>query len=120
MPYFRGQGKVFLAKRDGNGNPLAFRYLGLTSEVQAGLTKQSTTIKETDSGQRLPSLRYDTDTGATLSFKIQNITKENWGLAFAGTPQAIAAARSTRLHRPSAGGETSLTRRRSACRLPHG
>ena len=92
MPYYRGQGKVLVAKRNSTtGAPLGFRYLGGTSEVNAGLQAQTATRKESETGNRLTSLRYSTENTASLSFKIENAIAENWGLAFRGEKQSIAA-----------------------------
>jgi hypothetical protein len=92
MPYYRGQGKVLVGKRNSTtGAALALRYIGKTSEVNVGLQAQTQTRKESETGQRLTSLRYATDNSASLEFKIEDATKENWGFAFRGTPAQIAA-----------------------------
>lgn len=90
--YFRGQGKVLIGKRNSTtGVAQALRYVGKTSEVNVGLQVQTQTRKESETGQRLPALRYSTDNSASLEFKIEDATKENWGFAFRGTPAQIAA-----------------------------
>lgn len=92
MPYYRGQGKVSIAKRNSiTGAPLAFRYLGNTSEVNFGLQVQSQSRKESETGQRLPQLRYQVENSASLEFKIENATAANWAFAFRSTAGQIAA-----------------------------
>lgn len=91
MGYYRGQGKVLLATRDGSGNAGPLRYLGKTAEVNGGLQAQTQSRKESETGQRLTALRYSTDNQASLSFKIEDAFAKNWALAFRGTAGTIAA-----------------------------
>lgn len=102
MPYFRGQGKVLLAKRNSTtGAALALRYIGKTAEVNVGLQAQTASRKESETGQRLTALRYSTENTASLDFKIEDATKENWGFAFRGTPAQITAGTVTNEIQPS-------------------
>lgn len=91
MGYYRGQGKVLLATRDGGGNPLPFRYLGKTAEVNGGLQAQTATRKESETGQRLTALRYSTENVASVAFKIEDAFAKNWALAFRGVSGTVAA-----------------------------
>lgn len=91
MPYFSGQGKCYIAARDGSGNPLAFRYLGDVSGVQVSLEVDRVEHTEHTSGERLTDLRLDRAKSASMVLTIDEWSKENVGLALRGTPEQIAS-----------------------------
>jgi len=100
--YFSGQGKLFVAKRDVNGIPQAFRYLGNVSDFKPTFTTDVLEHKESSSGQRLPDLRQIKSKAASITAKLDEYTKENLALGLYGTAVTTAGASVTAEVLPSA------------------
>lgn len=84
MPYFSGQGRVYIANRDTSGNPLAMRWLGNVPELRVSLKIDTIEHKESYSGQRLTDLQLirgkDGEFNATVEdFSIQNLELTLYG-----------------------------------------
>lgn len=91
MPYFSGQGKVFVAQRDSNGNALALRYLGNCASMSVSLETDVLEHKESVSGQRLTDLRLIREKKATMSIQMEEFAAKNLALAMYGTDSTIAS-----------------------------
>lgn len=91
MGFFAFDGKVFIAPRQSNGNPGAFRYLGKTEGFQFGMQTKKTEIKEKESGQRLTALSLIDEKTASLQVDIREWNKENVALGLWGQVGSIAA-----------------------------
>lgn len=86
------QGNTYLAGRDTNGNPLAFRHLGDVPSIQ--LQMQSNTVDhfESQSGNRLQDGRLVTSKTASLSITLDEWTAKNLALSLYGTDAVIAGS----------------------------
>ena len=96
MPYFSGQGRVYLAARDSNGNPLALRWVGNAPELKISLNVETIEHKESHSGQRLTDLQLikgkDGEFACTLEeFSADNITLSLYGDAVTTTGGSVSA-----------------------------
>lgn len=91
MPYMAIDGKVYIAPRQGSGDPGAFRYLGKTSGFSFGLEPSVVERKETETGQRFTALRSIDEKKASMSLKLEEFSKENVALALWGAAAVIAA-----------------------------
>ncbi|WP_020160517.1 phage tail tube protein [Methylobacter marinus] len=92
MSLFSGQGKIFIAQRNTDGTPKAFRYLGKTAngaKIEPKVDKIKR--KESETGQRLTSLSLVTGKEVMLNFEIEEFSKENYALAFWSESAVIAA-----------------------------
>jgi len=87
---FSGQGKVFAAQRDANGNALAFRYLGNVSQLSVALATETAEHKESTSGNRLIDGRLTTQKSATTTMVLDEFTAENLALALFGLSATLA------------------------------
>ncbi|WP_431222205.1 hypothetical protein ACQ86O_17775 [Serratia sp. L9] len=56
--YQYNQGKVYLARRDAYGKPLAWRWIGDVSVLSLALTVENLSHKESYSGQRMTVRRF--------------------------------------------------------------
>lgn len=92
MSLFSGQGKIYVARRNTDGTPKAFRYLGNTANgAKLSPKTDKLTRKESESGQRLTTLSLVTGKDVSLEFEIEAFTKENLALAFWGVNAVIAS-----------------------------
>ncbi len=92
MPYYSGQGKILLAKRDALEHPLTMRYIGKTANgAKIGLATTTQTRKEAESGQRLVAAGYIIEKNATLEFEVEDFAQDNLAFALWGTSSETAA-----------------------------
>lgn len=85
MAYFSGQGRVFLAARDNNGNPLALRWVGNVSDLKVSLNTETIEHKESYSGQRLTDLQLIKSKDGEVSCTLEDFSVENLELSLYGT-----------------------------------
>jgi hypothetical protein len=113
MSYFSGQGRVYLAARDANGNPLALRWVGNVPDLKVSLNVETIEHKESYSGQRLTDLQLIKSKDGEFSCTLEEISAENLELSLYGTTSAIAAGSVTEEALPMgiAAGETRLLTR---------
>ncbi|PZP63952.1 MAG: hypothetical protein DI596_02300, partial [Azospira oryzae] len=57
MPYFSGQGRVYIGARDALGNPQGLAYVGNVPELKVSLSVETLEHQESVSGQRLTDLQ---------------------------------------------------------------
>lgn len=57
MPYFSGQGRVYIGARDTAGNPQGLNYVGNVPELKVSLSVETLEHQESTSGQRLTDLQ---------------------------------------------------------------
>lgn len=88
---FSGQGKVYIATRDVNGNPGAFRWIGNTPEMKFSLKTDTLEHKESWSGQRLTDKRLIKGKSAEFSTIMDDFNKENLSMVLYGANAVIAA-----------------------------
>lgn len=91
MAYFSGQGRVYLAARDANGNPLALRWVGNVPDLKVSLSVETIEHKESWSGQRLTDLQLIKSKDGEFSCVLEEISTENIELSLYGTTSSITA-----------------------------
>ncbi|CAN5754092.1 hypothetical protein BH11PSE12_BH11PSE12_08300 [soil metagenome] len=89
--YFLGQGKVYIASRDAQGNAKAQRWLGDVSEAKIGLKTDKVDHKESYSGQRAIAKKLVIGKEASVDLKIMELSRENLALALYGKSLTIAS-----------------------------
>ena len=85
MAYFSGQGRVYMARRDVNGNPLSFRWVGNVPDLKVSLSTETIEHKEASSGQRLTDLQLIKSKDGELSCTLEDFSLENLELTLYGT-----------------------------------
>ena len=92
MSYYASfQGRVYLGKRDANGNPIEVRSPGNVADLKLSLKTEVLEHFESQSGQRSLDHRMVKSKSATVSLAIEEFTKENLALALYGTHVATAS-----------------------------
>lgn len=86
MSYYASfQGRVYLGKRDLNGNPTEVRSPGNVADLKLSLKTEVLEHYESQSGQRSLDHRMIKSKSATINLAIEEFTKENLALALYGT-----------------------------------
>ena len=86
MSYYASfQGRVYLGKRDANGNPVEVRSPGNVADLSLALKTDVIEHYESQSGQRAVDLRLVKQKSATVALTIEEFTKENLSLALYGS-----------------------------------
>jgi hypothetical protein len=91
MAYFSGQGRVYIATRDSNGNPQALRWLGNVPELKVSLNVETIEHKESYSGQRLTDLSLIKSKDGEFSCAIEDFSIENLELTLYGQTSSVTA-----------------------------
>jgi hypothetical protein len=91
MPYWSGQGKVYIATTTA-GVPGVFRYVGNCPILNVALETDVLEHKESTSGQRLTDLRIIRGKSAKFTFTIEEFEKKNLALALYGADSTIAGS----------------------------
>ncbi|MFB5082477.1 hypothetical protein [Raoultella sp. C349492] len=89
--YYYGQGKVFLARRNAQGQALAMRWIGDVDALEVALTSESFTHKESYSTQRAPVRRISTSKDGTVTSTWYSYSPENLAVLLYGEQVVIAA-----------------------------
>jgi hypothetical protein len=90
MPYYRGQGKLYVAERNIlTSYPLAFRYVGNVPELKVAFEVTKLEHKESYSGNNLTDLQLITEKKSSMSCVLENFVKENLALLFNGTDTSL-------------------------------
>ena len=89
--YASFQGRVYLGKRDSNGNPIEVRSPGNVADLKLSLKTDVLEHYESQSGQRSLDHRMIKSKSATINLSIEEFTKENLALALYGTHVATAS-----------------------------
>jgi hypothetical protein len=85
MPYFSGQGRVYIGARDTNGNPLGLSYVGNVPELKVSLSVETIEHQESTSGQRLTDLQLIKSKKGEFSCTLEELIPVNLALALYGT-----------------------------------
>lgn len=92
MSYYASfQGRVYLGKRDVDGNPIEVRSPGNVADLKLSLKTEVLEHYESQSGQRSLDHRMIKSKSATINLSIEEFTKENLALALYGTHVATAS-----------------------------
>lgn len=88
MSYYASfQGRVYLGRRDQNGEPVEVRSPGNVADLKLSLKTEVLEHFESQSGQRSLDHRMIKSKSATITLAIEEFTKENLALALYGTVQ---------------------------------
>lgn len=91
MGLYSGQGPVFWANRDTNGDPVApFKWFGNAPTFEFGLAVEELTHKESYSGLRAIDARIDTELNSTLNVTVDDFKETNLELATRGEASSLA------------------------------
>jgi len=88
--YASFQGRVYLGKRDVNGNPIELRTPGNVAELKLALKTEVIEHYESQSGSRSLDHRMIKQKSATVTLTIEEFTKDNLALALYGNYTAGA------------------------------
>ncbi|MCM2480203.1 hypothetical protein [Serpentinimonas maccroryi] len=91
MTYFSGQGRVFLAQRDPNGNPLGLRWVGNVPNLSVRLSVETFEHKEATSGLRLNDVQMITGLSGELACTLEALNPDNLELALYGVTESVTA-----------------------------
>lgn len=91
MAYFSGQGRVFLASRDSNGNPINLRWVGNVPDLKISLNVETIEHKESYSGQRLTDLQLIKSKDGEFSCTLEDFSVENLELSLYGQTTTTAS-----------------------------
>ena len=91
MAYFSGQGRVYLAPRDANGNPLDLRWVGNVPDLKITLNVETIEHKESYSGQRLTDLQLIKGKDGEFSCTLEDFSTENLELTLYGVTNTVTS-----------------------------
>lgn len=89
--YYYGQGKVFLGRRNAQGQAVSLRWIGDVGELQIALTTESFTHKESYSGQRAPVRRISTGKDGSVTATWFEHSPENLAILLYGEKVVVPA-----------------------------
>jgi hypothetical protein len=92
MSLVSGQGPVFWANRDADGDPIQFNWFGNAPEFTLGLATDTLTHKESYTGNRTTDARIITELTATVAITTDDFKESNMELATYGTGSQIAGS----------------------------
>jgi hypothetical protein len=95
MAYFSGQGRVYLAQRDTNGNPLSLRWVGNVPDLKITLNTETIEHKESYSGQRLTDLQLIKSKDGEFSCTLEEFSAENLELSLYGVTSTTTSGNVT-------------------------
>ncbi|ALD91880.1 hypothetical protein CR3_2688 [Cupriavidus gilardii CR3] len=85
MPYFSGQGRVYIGARDAAGNPQGLSFVGNVPELKVSLSVETLEHQESTSGQRLTDLQLIKTKKGEFACTLEELIAVNLGLALYGT-----------------------------------
>lgn len=85
MPYFSGQGRVYIGARDAAGNPQGLNFVGNVPELKVSLSVETLEHQESTSGQRLTDLQLIKTKKGEFACTLEELIAVNLGLALYGT-----------------------------------
>lgn len=91
MGLWSGQGPVFWANRDANGDPVApFKWFGNAPSFEFGLAVEELTHKESYTGLRAIDARIDTELNSSVTLTVDDFKESNLELATRGEASGLA------------------------------
>ena len=91
MPYFSGQGRVYIGARDSLGNPQGLSFVGNVPELKVSLSVDTLEHQESTSGQRLTDLQLIKTKKGEFACTLEELIAVNLGLALYGTTSEQAS-----------------------------
>jgi hypothetical protein len=88
MPYFSGQGRVYIGARDALGNPQGLAYVGNVPELKVSLSVETLEHQESVSGQRLTDLQLIKTKKGEFACTLEELIATNLALALYGATTA--------------------------------
>lgn len=85
MPYFSGQGRVYIGARDALGNPQGLAYVGNVPELKVSLSVETLEHQESVSGQRLTDLQLIKTKKGEFACTLEELIATNLALALYGS-----------------------------------
>lgn len=85
MPYFSGQGRVYIGARDAAGNPQGLNFVGNVPELKVSLSVETLEHQESTSGQRLTDLQLIKTKKGEFACTLEELIAVNLSLALYGT-----------------------------------
>ncbi|WP_175851870.1 hypothetical protein [Burkholderia cepacia] len=85
MPYFSGQGRVYIGARDAAGNPQGLSFVGNVPELKVSLSVETLEHQESTSGQRLTDLQLIKTKKGEFACTLEELIAVNLSLALYGT-----------------------------------
>ena len=85
MPYFSGQGRVYIGARDSTGNPAGLSFVGNVPELKVSLSVETLEHQEAQSGQRLTDLQLIKTKKGEFTCTLEELIATNLALALYGT-----------------------------------
>ncbi|WKB50859.1 hypothetical protein [Eleftheria terrae] len=85
MPYFSGQGRVYIGARDTAGRPLGLAYVGNVPELKVSLSVETLEHQESSSGQRLTDLQLIKTKKGEFACTLEELVPVNLALGLYGT-----------------------------------
>lgn len=85
MPYFSGQGRVYIGERDAAGNPQGLNFVGNVPELKVSLSVETLEHMESTSGQRLTDLQLIKTKKGEFACTLEELIAVNLELALYGT-----------------------------------
>ncbi len=110
MPYFSGQGRVYIGARDSAGNPQGLNFVGNVPELKVSLSVETLEHQESTSGQRLTDLQLIKTKKGELACTLEELIAVNLSLALYGTTveQTSGTVTGEALPNPAAAGSLYL------------
>lgn len=90
--YFVGKGKIYVGDRDSSGNPVGLEWLGNVPNLVLSTEETDLQHKESYTGLNLTDKIVPTGQTASLSFTLEEFTKDNLDKFLRGTFTAVTAA----------------------------
>jgi hypothetical protein len=84
MPYFSGQGRVYIGARDASGNPQGLAYVGNVPGLRVNLTVETLGHQESTSGQRLTDLQLIKTKKGEFACTLEELIAANLSLTLYG------------------------------------
>lgn len=113
MPGLSLQGKLYIAARSADGNPLAAQWIGNASKASIELNQNRVERQESYTGNRLPLRSMTTGRGGTFTCVFDEFSKANMAYICLGDSQAQASGTLTNWVVPGGGtfvqGDTIVT-----------
>lgn len=85
MPYFSGQGRVYIGTRDSTGTPQGLEYVGNVPELKVSLSVETLEHQESTSGQRLTDLQLIKTKKGEFACTLEELIPTNLALALYGS-----------------------------------
>lgn len=91
MPYFSGQGRVYIGARDITGKPQGLNYVGNVPELKVSLSVETLEHQESTSGQRLTDLQLIKTKKGEFACTLEELIQTNLELSLYGSTTTVTS-----------------------------